>query len=296
MQRRIFISYTRSDAQEAAWISGALNRIGHECWVDQQLEGGEQWWMEVLRAIQWCDLYIPLLSPRYRVSDACAKELSYAAALHRPMIPVHVKGEVGIRGQVPQIAERQWVDVRAMDAGAEQQFLRAVTRSDPAPPLPSCLPEPPTVPISYTTQIREVLARPVLDREAQVWVLDEVERRFERGEEPLDLIELLDELDHHDYYLNALERRRHNLRQAISDSRKPPQPPPPSAATPPPPMGLHANASPGLIQTAGGATKTKSGGGAVVAIVMTVVFLFLMVGCLAVAASLETCDPTIGFC
>lgn len=214
MQRKIYVSQTRGAAAQADWVHSAVTSLGHEVWTTKLLEGGAQWWNTLLAAIQRCDLYLPLLSPGYDRSDAFTKELAYAIALERPLIPVHALGEIP-RASVPAIAETQWVDVRAMDSEAEHGLLRAITRCEPAPPLPNPLPPPPGIPISYTLQLREVLARPQLSRQAQEWTLDEVERRVALGEEPVDLIAVLDELFAHDDFLNALEGRRQYLRNTV---------------------------------------------------------------------------------
>ncbi len=292
MSRNVFLSYSRQDAEMAAWVRATLTKFGHQCWMDERLEGGDEWWQSILQAIQWCDVYIPLLSPNFVTSEACQLELTYAIELQRPLVPTHVAGELGKRGFVPAVSERQWIDLRQADGDAEGAIVRSVTKLPAAPGLPNPLPSPPQVPISYTLEIRGVLARPTLDRESQEWVLGQVDIRSQRAEEPQDLIELLDELQRHDSFLNALASRRDHLRsQLVEKSRTGGR----GQTMPPPPHQVAPLAPRPVIAAPPSTHRSSNGPNTVLWVILIVGILILLGGCMALIQAVS-CDPTIEFC
>lgn len=60
----IFISYAREDLAAALILSGGLKEIGGDViWFDKStLRPGDEWELEIQRAIKLCDLFLPLIS------------------------------------------------------------------------------------------------------------------------------------------------------------------------------------------------------------------------------------------
>ena len=91
MTRNFFLSYSRADKDRLGHLLRGLDRLHHHVWMDEQLEGGQQWWDEVLGQIRGADAMIIALSPAALESTACLLEFRYAAALGRPVVPVMIE-------------------------------------------------------------------------------------------------------------------------------------------------------------------------------------------------------------
>ncbi len=83
---RIFVSYARVDKPYCVRIIETLH--AHDVWYDQRLYAGQDWWKEILRRLDWCDIFIYLLSPDSVASLYCRQELKIALQLNRDVIPV----------------------------------------------------------------------------------------------------------------------------------------------------------------------------------------------------------------
>ncbi len=83
---RIFVSYARVDKPYCIRIIETLH--AHDVWYDQRLYAGQDWWKEILRRLDWCELFIYLLSPDSVASLYCRRELEIARRLNRDVIPV----------------------------------------------------------------------------------------------------------------------------------------------------------------------------------------------------------------
>ena len=90
---QIFLSYSHSDSVFVELIEPRIERIFGEglLWFDRSpdgLKGGDIWWPEILRQIQYCQIFLFLLSDESAQSEWCTKELEEAAHLHKTIIPV----------------------------------------------------------------------------------------------------------------------------------------------------------------------------------------------------------------
>lgn len=88
---KIFVSYARVDKPYCIRIIETLH--AHDVWYDQRLYAGQDWWKEILRRLEWCDVFIYLLSPDSVTSLHCRRELEIALRLKRDIIPVLISGE-----------------------------------------------------------------------------------------------------------------------------------------------------------------------------------------------------------
>ncbi len=88
---KIFVSYARVDKPYCIRIIETLH--AHDVWYDQRLYAGQDWWKEILRRLDWCDVFIYLLSPDSVASLYCRRELEIARRLKRQIIPVLINKE-----------------------------------------------------------------------------------------------------------------------------------------------------------------------------------------------------------
>ncbi len=83
---KIFVSYARADKPYCIRIIETLH--AHDVWYDQRLYAGQDWWKEILRRLDWCEVFLYLLSPDSVTSQYCRRELELALRLKRDIIPV----------------------------------------------------------------------------------------------------------------------------------------------------------------------------------------------------------------
>ena len=90
---QIFLSYSHSDSEFVELIEPRIARIFGEglLWHDRKpdgLKGGQIWWSEILREIQYCQIFLFLLSDESAKSQWCTKEVEEAVSLHKTIVPV----------------------------------------------------------------------------------------------------------------------------------------------------------------------------------------------------------------
>lgn len=105
---RIFVSYARVDKPYCIRIIETLH--AHDVWYDQRLYAGQDWWKEILRRLDWCDLFIYLLSPDSVASLYCRRELEIARRMNRDVIPALID-----RGTVLPAEMKDWQYVDLAD-------------------------------------------------------------------------------------------------------------------------------------------------------------------------------------
>jgi hypothetical protein len=84
----VFISYARTELPLIERLRHALELIGCEVWMDQEIRGGQEWWTAILGKIRACDLFVTAVSTTTLESVACTRERDYATALGKPVLPV----------------------------------------------------------------------------------------------------------------------------------------------------------------------------------------------------------------
>jgi hypothetical protein len=150
----VFISYARRDAEIADLLRQDIERAKRPVWIDGELTGGQEWWETILGQIRGCSLFVFALSPESLRSKACMAELHYALALGRPLLPVMVR-DTSVQLAPPEIGNAQIVDYRQRNADSAFALVNALVAAPPAPELPTPLPPPPLVPMSYMNTYRE---------------------------------------------------------------------------------------------------------------------------------------------
>lgn len=173
MGRTIFLSYSRIDKALVPPLLKGLDRLRHEVWLDEQLEGGQTWWDEVLAQLRACDVALVCVSEAMLDSDACKAELRYAQALGKPVLPVAL--ETLNADLLPaNLGRLQIVDYTSTNPQAPFDLMAALESLPAAPPLPDPLPEPPAVPISYLSSLGELVREPSLTIEQQYAVIQKL--------------------------------------------------------------------------------------------------------------------------
>jgi hypothetical protein len=189
----VFISYARKDHELVDVLVRDVVRARQQVWLDRDLTGGQDWWDTVLAQLRRCRLFIFVLSAHSVRSRACLAELRYASDLGRPILPVMVS-EVSLQ-LVPRIVARtQIVDYRRRDADAAVDLTNALDMASTDSPLPDPLPEPPTLPASYESALREEIGAKSLTLQQQRLILTELKARLDDTEDLGVVRELMQDL------------------------------------------------------------------------------------------------------
>ena len=131
-----------------------IEALDHEVWFDQALTGGKPWWDTILAKIRACDLFAFALSPDALDSQACTLEYTYAASLHKAILPILVADGVSTNLLPSSLSTIQFVDYRRQDRQAAFAIVKALQGLPEPEPLPDPLPDPPEVPISYLANLK----------------------------------------------------------------------------------------------------------------------------------------------
>lgn len=113
---KIFISYARVDKHYCARIAEILDI--HDCWYDQRLYAGQDWWREILNRLDWCEGFVYLLSPDSVRSKYCRKEFEIARRLNKKILPVLIDADT----RIPKILE----DIHYLDMTSGPNNTEAV--------------------------------------------------------------------------------------------------------------------------------------------------------------------------
>lgn len=91
----IFISYSREDETFILHLASLLKDEGFTIWLDKErLDTGEIWSKELKEAITDCDAFIIVMSPDAEESKWVQNELRLAEKLKKPILPIHLRGEI----------------------------------------------------------------------------------------------------------------------------------------------------------------------------------------------------------
>src|SRR5262245_6676799 len=85
---KVFISYSRADLSFTDRLDAALRARGFEPLIDRaEIYAFEDWWHRIEALIAQSDTVVFVLSPDAVASDICAKEVEFAASLHKRFAP-----------------------------------------------------------------------------------------------------------------------------------------------------------------------------------------------------------------
>lgn len=200
-----FVSYAREDREVAGEVVDGARRLGHDVWIDNALTGGQAWWDTILAEIERCDGFLLIVSEASLESQACGRELAYARALAKTVIPV---ATTALEPQLlpPDLAVLQFVDFSSQNRESAFQLAVTLSRVQPAPPLPDPLPEPPPVPVSYMSELTQRVNAPTLTLDEQFALLARLRGAMERPREREAAVELLERLRARDDLFHAVAR------------------------------------------------------------------------------------------
>jgi len=174
--RKVFISYARQNKPHVEALVEHLQVLGCETWHDSSLHGGQDWWEEILRRIADCDTFIAIISRDALSSTACRREFDWAESLNKPVLPVAV--EPPPKALPRRFSTRQIVDYSdpAARDRAALTLAGGLATLPSAPPLPDPLPDAPAAPLSYLTDLIDLVSEgKTLDHEQQRHVLNQLE-------------------------------------------------------------------------------------------------------------------------
>ena len=133
-------------------MAAKLARVGNNAYFDQKLLGGQDWWSELMRQIERCDVFSPVLTHGYMSSRRCRLEGQYAEGLQEPFPPIRIQ-EVDPKLLPPAIGNVQWSSFTLEDPESFLDLVGAIAGRRACPPLPHPLPAMPEVPVSYMTSL-----------------------------------------------------------------------------------------------------------------------------------------------
>lgn len=136
---QLFISYSRSDSAAVDALTKRLEEQDFDVWIDRQgIEGGTQWRREIVDAIETCDAFILVLSPRSVASKNVRREVDLAETSERRIIPVLIEPTTltpDLRYQLSGIQmidlpdlSTQWFGILMKALGAEEKKPAAAPR------------------------------------------------------------------------------------------------------------------------------------------------------------------------
>ncbi len=142
LQKAVFLSYAREDADAARHIADALRAFGVEVWFDMsELRGGDAWDQKIRRQIKECALFMPIISSQsdqrgegyFRLEWKLAVERTHLLADNKSFLfPVVVDDTSESSASVPeQFLKVQWTHLPGGEPTS--QFVEQVKRLLQAP-------------------------------------------------------------------------------------------------------------------------------------------------------------------
>lgn len=89
----IFISYSHKDTTYAHGLADHLRTMGFDIWMDERLDYGSQWPLEIQKQLDSCDAFILIMTPRSFASDWVQSELQRAKRKLKPIFPLLLEGD-----------------------------------------------------------------------------------------------------------------------------------------------------------------------------------------------------------
>ena len=197
---KIFITYSRANKEPIEVLVKDLEELGHDVWFDEELNGGQSWWDNILSNIRDCEVYAYAITQEALDSTACKRELDYAKALNKSVLPVLIDRDISMAIVPRYLSNVQYVEYSAVsDKNEVFALLRAINSLAPSPGLPDPLPDQPTVPISYLDDLKDKIDAPNLDKRDQVALVSELKLKLaDPDNKKEDIYKLLRKLRKHD--------------------------------------------------------------------------------------------------
>ena len=119
---KVFLSYSRVDADFTARLAADLKQMGIDCWLDvDQIAAGEDWTDAVWAGLKACDVMLLTISPESMESRQVANEWKYYVTTGRPIIPLLWRPAEDIHYQISAL---QYIDFFNGDYADAVEALR----------------------------------------------------------------------------------------------------------------------------------------------------------------------------
>jgi hypothetical protein len=127
-KKRVFLCYSGADREKVLELYERLNNDGFEPWMDKKnIIGGQDWRLEICRAIETSDYFVACLSQSFQERTYGHKEIKLALEVLDTMpegaiylIPVRLENCI----VETRLADRQWVDL--FESNGYQSLLAAL--------------------------------------------------------------------------------------------------------------------------------------------------------------------------
>ncbi len=86
----LFISYARADSDDVNSLVENLSQRRVSTWIDHSIPGGEDWPTKIEERLLNCSGVLALVSPSFVESHYCSREVIFADALRKPILPVFI--------------------------------------------------------------------------------------------------------------------------------------------------------------------------------------------------------------
>lgn len=122
----VFISYAHLDVVDMRRVRNWLEQAGIPTWVDEHLQGGEEWDAVLEDRIRHCAVLLVLMSPAAAQSRFVRRELRFADACGRQLLCFWLREATLVDGMAMLLQPLQWIEAQA--EGAAEHLVRAAQR------------------------------------------------------------------------------------------------------------------------------------------------------------------------
>jgi formylglycine-generating enzyme required for sulfatase activity len=112
---KVFISYSRKDAEFAKWLTTELKKSDLDFWIDWEgIPPTVDWWKEIEKGIEESDAFLFLISPDSVKSKVCGQEIDHAVKNGKRLIPLAIR-EADTHEIHPKLKPLNWIFFRERD-------------------------------------------------------------------------------------------------------------------------------------------------------------------------------------
>lgn len=108
----VFISYSRTDSEYVERLVKKLQAEGFDVWYDRRTDYGDEWWEEIVKAIEGCAAFIVVMTPESGKSRWVKREVMRGDKLGKPQFAVLLDGDFDSSRLWAMFDHTQPIDVR----------------------------------------------------------------------------------------------------------------------------------------------------------------------------------------
>ena len=87
----VFISYAHKDSERVLPLFDRMLEGNCNIWYDNGIEVGSEWPAQIQKSIESCAAFLPIITENLVESRNCRKEISYAVAAGKPILPLYLE-------------------------------------------------------------------------------------------------------------------------------------------------------------------------------------------------------------